>query len=126
MLIKEVKYTDYNDVERTEKLHFHLSKAELAEMELSVDGGLSAKLKRITETLNGPEIVKFFKEFILKSYGVISDDGRTFRKSEEARMDFEQSEAYSELFMELITDPDKATEFLQGIIPKMPQDGTSK
>ena len=52
MLKKSIKYTDYNGVERVEDFYFNLSKAEVAEMELSVDGGMSAMLEKIVETNN--------------------------------------------------------------------------
>lgn len=117
MLKKEITYTDYNGVERKEDFYFNLSKAELAEMQMSVDGGLTTMLERIVKSQNVPEIMKLFKEIILKSYGVKSDDGKRFMKSEELSNNFEQSEAYSELFMECMSNPDKASEFITGIIP---------
>ena len=116
MLKKVIKYVDYNGVERTEDCYFNLSKAEIMEMEMSVDGGLVEKLNKIVKSKNGPEIMKTFKELILKAYGVKSDDGRRFIKSKKLSEEFEQTEAYSNLFMELL-DANKAAEFVNGIIP---------
>lgn len=118
MLKKSITYTDYNGVERTEDFYFNLSKAELSEMELSVNGGMTEMLKQIINSNDNAEIVKIFKTMILKSYGEKSVDGKRFIKSDEAREAFEQTEAYSELFMELLGDEDKAIEFVNGIIPQ--------
>lgn len=117
MLKKQIIYTDYNGVERKEEFLFNLTKAEIAEMEHSVDGGLSAKIQKITESKDQGEIVKLFKELILASYGVKSEDGKRFIKSKELSLEFSQTEAYSELFMELGTNEKAASQFIEGIIP---------
>lgn len=104
MITKEITYTDYNGQERTEKYQFNFTKAELTEMELSVNGGLSAMMERIKETDDRPELMRIFKELILKAYGVKSADGKRFVKSDELRTEFSQTEAYSELYMELVTN----------------------
>lgn len=117
MIKKTIKFTDYNGNEREMDFYFNLSKAELSEMELSVAGGLGEKIKRISASQDTPEIIKIFKELILKSYGVKSDDGLRFIKSEQLSNEFAQTEAYSTLFMELASDDKKAAEFINGIIP---------
>ena len=120
MLIKTIEYEDYNGMKRKEDFYFNLSKADIIEMELGVDGGLDAKIKRLTQTINGPEIMKLFKEIIFKAYGVKSDDGRRLIKSEQLSTEFSQTEAYSELIMELLSDPEAAAAFIKAIIPKVP------
>lgn len=117
MYTKPIKYTDYNGMERTEEYCFNLSKAELMEMEMSVDGGLAEMIKKISDTQDVPKIIKVFKELILKAYGEKSPDGKRFIKSEELSTAFSQTEAYSELFMELATNAEKAAEFVNNIIP---------
>lgn len=117
MLKKIITYTDYNGVERTEPFYFNLSKAELMEMELGVTGGMTEMLNKIINTKDGPSLMKTFKEMIMKAYGVKSDDGKRLIKSEELSIAFTQTEAYSVLFMELITDDKAAADFVNGIIP---------
>lgn len=121
MLKKTITYTDYNDVERTEDFYFNLSKAELAEMELSVDGGYAEMAQRIANTKNAPELCKMFKELILKAYGEKSADGRRFMKVDAdgapLSVAFSQTEAYSELFMELSQNAEAAAKFFTGVIP---------
>lgn len=120
MLKKTIKYTDYEGVERIEDFYFNISKAELAEMELSTKGGMVKRIERIVAAKDNKKIVEIFKEFILKAYGVKSADGKRFIKSQEVLDEFTQSEAYSELFMELATDDKAAADFINGIVPQMP------
>lgn len=117
MLKKTVTYTDYNGVERTEDFYFNLSKAEVAEMELSVDGGLSQMLENIVKSKDNKQIISIFKDIVLKSYGEKSMDGKRFIKSDEIREAFSQTEAYSEIFIELALNEQAAAEFVNGILP---------
>ena len=117
MLKKIITYTDYNGVERTEPFYFNLSKAELMEMELGVTGGMTEMLNKIINAKDGPSLMKTFKEMIMKSYGVKSDDGKRLIKSEELSIAFTQTEASSVLFLDLITDDKAAADFVNGIIP---------
>lgn len=117
MLKKTVTYVDYNGVERTEDFYFNLSKAEVAEMEMSVEGGFSKMLEEIVASKDNVRIVELFKQMVLKSYGEKSADGRRFVKSKEISEGFAQTEAYSELFMELALNEDAAAAFVNGIMP---------
>ena len=117
MLKKTIKYKDFNGEEVEEDFFFHLSKAELVEIELSKDGSLSEVLKKIVATKDGKVIMDTFKDIILRSYGERSGDGRKFIKNQELRDTFAASEAYSALFMELVLDAGKAAEFVRGIVP---------
>lgn len=118
MLVKTITYEDYNGEMRTEDFMFNLSKAEISEMETSVAGGLKDMLTRIIQTKDLPQLASFFKQIILKAYGVKSPDGRRFIKSEELSTEFTQTPAYSELYMELATDSAAASAFINGIVPK--------
>ncbi len=121
MLSKNIKYTDYNGVEREEKFLFNLSKAELMEMEMGTTGGLAEMIQEIIASKDGAKIIKTFKDLVLKAYGEKSADGKRFIKVSDTgvplSLAFSQTEAYSELFMELATDADAAAAFVAGIIP---------
>ena len=117
MLKKTITYTDYNGITRTEDFYFNLTKAEIMEMQLSTNGGLDVMIKKIIDSQDAPSIIKIFKELILKAYGENSDDGKRFVKSKEISEGFAQTEAYSQLFMELATDTDAASKFVNGIVP---------
>ena len=118
MVVKKIKYTDFNGVEREEEFMFNLTEAEITEMELMTDGGLSDSIKKIISAQDTPEIIKTFKMLLLKSYGVKSADGRRFIKSDELSKEFTQTNAYSQLFMELAYDDKAAVAFINGIIPE--------
>ena len=117
MLKKSIKYTDYNGVERSEDFYFNLSKAEVIEMETTTAGGYANMLENIIKAQDLPSIVSIFKELVLKAYGQKSPDGKRFIKSEELSTEFSQTEAYTNIFMELAMDADAASKFVNGIIP---------
>lgn len=117
MLKKTVQYTDYNGVERKEDFYFNLSKAEITEMEMSVEGGFSKMLEEIVNSKDNVRIVQLFKDIVLKSYGEKSPDGRRFVKSKEIAEAFSQTEAYSDIFMELALNEEAAAAFINGIMP---------
>ena len=117
MYKKVITYTDYNGEERTEDFYFNLTKAEITEMELSTEGGLKDKIERITKAKDVPEIIRLFKELIMKAYGVKSPDGKRFIKSEQLSEEFAQTEAYSDFFVELATNSEAASDFVNGIMP---------
>lgn len=117
MLKETFKFVDFNGVERVEDHYFNLTKAEIMEMEMSTKGGLTEMINGIIAAQDNPSIMKIFKEIIFKAYGKKSLDGREFMKSPEISKSFEQTQAYSDFFMRLVTDADYAAKFFNGIIP---------
>ena len=121
MLKKTITYTDYNGETRSEDFYFNLSKAEIMEMEMSINGGMSELMKKVAATQDSPTLIKIFKDLILDAYGEKSVDGKRFIKTDDngRRLSdkFKETEAYSVLFMELAFDAEKAAEFMNGIIP---------
>lgn len=118
MLKKTITYKNYNDVEVTKTFLFDLSEAEIMEMQLSTEGGLDVLIQKVVDAKDAPSIIKIFKDLILKAYGELDADGEVFMKSKEISQRFANTKAYSILFVELATDPDKAAEFINGIVPK--------
>lgn len=121
-----ISYIDYNGIARKEDFYFNLSKAELMEMEMTTPGGMSSMLTRVIESRDDSEIMKIFKELILKSYGEKSPDGKHFDKSPELSKAFSHTEAYSELFVKLASDSTAAAEFVKGIVPSDLQNELNK
>lgn len=117
MLKKTIAYTDFDGNERKEDFYFNLTKAEVAEMEHSETGGLSKILRKIIDEQDNKKIVAIFKDLILKAYGEKSPDGKRFVKNQELRDSFMQTEAYSELFMELAGNAEAAAAFVNAITP---------
>lgn len=117
MLKKTITFKDLDGNDVTEDFYFNLSKAEIAELELSVKDGLTDYLEKIVAAENGAEIIRLFKEVIMMSVGKRSEDGRRFIKNQEIQDEFSQSDAYSVLFMELLTDAAKGAQFFADIVP---------
>ena len=126
MIKKTITYVDFNGTKRTETFCFHLSQAETIEFECSESGGITKLIEKIIATQDNVKLVDIFKDLIRRSYGEISPDGRRFCKTDDKGrplfQQFEETEAYSILFMELATDDKKAAEFIKGIIPEIKVD----
>ena len=125
MLKKTVQYPDFEGNQIEEDLYFFISTSEIADMELNTPGGMAKKLERLTsKDVTGKEIMDTFKELILKSYGEksMSSTGKILfikkKNGVSLAEEFEQSLAYDALYTDLIKDPNKAAEFINGIWPK--------
>lgn len=121
MITKTITYEDFNGKQRIEDFNFHLNKAELLELEASYEGGWSAHIQRVVNSNNNREIFNTMKDLLLRAYGVKSEDGRRFMKSEEIRRSFEESPAYEIILVELTLDKNaakNAADFINGIVPK--------
>lgn len=126
MLKKTISFTDYNGNERTEDFFFNLSTAEVTEMELTINGGLTAAVKRALETKDIPMLMGLFKDLIFRSYGEKDADGRRFKKSPEMSKAFSETEAYVKLFMELATDEKAGEEFARNVLPAVTDEQYAK
>lgn len=122
MLKEVIKYKDYNGIEREEEFYFNLNESEIIEFASTEEGDLAEELKKMVAAQDGGRIMKTFKKLLAMSYGEKSADGRRFEKSPEISTAFFQTEAYNQLFMRLVTDPEYAANFIAGIIPQtMPE-----
>lgn len=117
MIEKTISFTDYNGVKRTETHYFNLNKAEVVQMEIETPGGMQKYIEDIIAAQNAPELIRTFKKILDMSYGVKSPDGREFIKNEEVLNKFRQTEAYSDLYMELVQDEKAAADFIKGVLP---------
>lgn len=127
MLKKTITYTNpFTEKEVTEEHYFHISKADLVEMEMEEHGskymkdgneltGMQAKLQKIIDSEDGKAIMTEFKDIIRRSYG--KKDGDRFLKSKDIWEDFAATEAYSQLLWELCTNGEAAGDFMNGIVP---------
>lgn len=111
-------YEDWNGMERTEDFYFNLSEAEITELQIGTVGGFAETIEKIINAKEQSELIKIFKDLVLMSYGEKTADGRHFRKNDEVKNGFVDNPAYSIIFMELVSDAEKAAEFINGIMPK--------
>lgn len=119
MYKRTFKYVDFDGNEREEEHYFNLTKAEVT-MWLTTNTGytLDQLLEELTQKNDAKRIMEIFEDLILRSYGVKSPDGRKFVKTKELADDFKSTEAYSDLFMEVVMDGKKAATFINAILPK--------
>ena len=130
MIKKTVNYEDFDGNKRTEDLYFNLTKLEATEFaldlpdeitdEVAKEGASAANMEaatRIVQKLGGKGIIDYIRKLVLKSYGVKSEDGKRFIKSEEISTEFSQTMAFDNLMMELLTDDNAASNFITAVIP---------
>lgn len=117
-----ITYEDFDGQTRTETIYFNLTQAEVVFLEnSSVQGLLTDHLKNIVESQDNVEIMKNFEMMVRKSYGVKSNDGKRFVKSDELTEEFMQTNAYSEFIMKILGDAEYAANFVNGIMPSDPK-----
>ena len=109
-------YTDFDGNPRVEEFWFNLTKAEMMDLGLSKDGGYDKYMEQLMHSTKVGEAIEVFKKILLLAYGKKSLDGRKFEKSPEITADFVATQAYSDLYVELASDPDKAAEFMNGVM----------
>lgn len=121
MLKETITCTDFDGNEYTEDYYFHLSKAELSDMNLSKVGGLYEYAKKLASEdtdENREELLKLYRRIILQSYGKKSADGKRFIKSAEMATEFSQTNAFETLYMKLLSEKDAFINFCKGVMPK--------
>jgi len=121
MYRKVIEYSDYNGEKRTEVAYFNFDASELIEMLYRSNGNLPGIVDKINETKDLAKLIDIWKDWILRSYGDKSSDGKYFLKEDDEGRPlyrkFKQSKAFSELYLKLATDSDAAAEFVNGVIP---------
>lgn len=117
MLTKTIEFVDFNGNKRKENHYFNLTKSEIMKMEMSTKGGLTEMINNVISAQDTPAILKIFEDLVEASYGRKDADGRGFVKSKEIFNEFKFTNAYDELFIELISDPQKAADFFNGLVP---------
>lgn len=118
MIKKTIEFTDFNGDKQVEDHYFNLTKSELFKMEVTAEGNsLQEYAQKIVEANKGSEIMDLFDKVLAKSYGIRSEDGKRFMKSEEIYKAFSETAAYDAFFFELVTDADKMTKFFAGVVP---------
>lgn len=125
MLKKTVTYEDYNGVTQTEDFYFNLTKVECMELEFGFGNGetLSGSIQILVNAGDMATVISTIKKIVLMAYGVKSPDGKRFIKNDTLRTEFEETPAFEQIYWELVTDSEKAAEFISGIVPSAIRDG---
>ena len=117
MIKKTLTFNDLDGNPVQKDYYFHLNKGDLVDLQLSEEGGLSDKLRKVVESKDGALIIKTFKDLLIVAVGEKSEDNISFIKSERVKEQFQYSEALSAILMELLTNPGAALEFVKGVMP---------
>lgn len=125
MLKKTVTYTDYNGIDHTEDFYFNLTKVECMELEFGFGSGdtLSGSIQTLINAGDMATVIKTIKKIVLTAYGVKSPDGKRFIKNDTIRTEFEENPAFEQIYWDLVTDSEKAADFISGIVPSVIRDG---
>ena len=126
MIKKTVTYTDYNGEQRTETFYFHYTEAEILDTDMSEEGSFADRIQRIIDAKDKTALMKLIKKFVIDAYGVKSEDGKRFMKNDELKTAFLECPAYSDIFMEMVTNDEIAAEFVNGVIPSTMKDRVAK
>jgi hypothetical protein len=110
-----VQYNDFNGTERKEELYFHLSLPEVTRIEAEVGKSLDEHIKELNVNQEQKKLLDFLEMVILNSYGQKTSDGKSFYKSKELRDSFEYSQAYAEVFEQLLLNPELARKFGESV-----------
>lgn len=124
MLKKTVTYEDYNGVSHTEDFYFNLTKVECMELEFGFGSGetLSGSIQTLINAGDMATVIKTIKKIVLTAYGVKSADGKRFIKNDTVRTEFEESPVFEQVYWDLVTDAEKAADFISGIVPSAIRD----
>jgi hypothetical protein len=126
MLTRPITYEDFNGNTVTEDFYFNLTRVEVIDINVSEKGGLEDLLVEIGRAKDIKHAFDLIQRIILRAYGLKSEDGRGFSKSDEISKTFQDSAAYDQLIWELLTDVDKAAVFIKEILPKAMQEEIDK
>ena len=79
-------------------------------------------------TEDNVKLWNIWSDFIARCYGEKSDDGRRFIKSKELSEAFMQTEAFSNLMLELLSDKDGkvAADFVNAVVADVKKDPNKK
>lgn len=129
MIKRTINYIDFNGNQRTEDAYFNMTRSELIAFSFDMPDvitdtardtnnvDLEAAGTKLVEKMGTSGIFNFVKDLVFKAYGMKSEDGRRFIKSEQMATEFTQTLAYDEFLIDLFSDDKKASEFINGIIP---------
>ena len=126
MLKETLTYTDFNGTERTEDFFFHITEKEGYTINAKFGGDLETYVNNLNSDQDTERMIEFIDFMLLTSYGRKSADGRRFEKSEQIKIEFEQSRAYSDLFMKFLTNTEFASRFGSGLIEGSKGDHSDK
>jgi len=119
MFKHNIEYVDFNGTPRKEDFYFHLSSPEVTRLQAEIGKPMEVYIQDLTASQDVKTMLEFLERMVLSSYGVKTSDGKSFHKSKELREQFEHSQAYAELFEQLLLNPDLTRAFAEGVVDNL-------
>lgn len=113
MIKKTLKYKNFDGETVSEEFYFNLSMGDI--LEKAADDKAVADLMEIAKGTDQVKMIKTFTDLISQSVG--RRGGMGLIKSPEFSSEFMQSDAFSVLMWEILTDAKAASEFVNGLFP---------
>lgn len=117
MLKQQVTYEDFDGNTQKETLYFNLNRMELIAFQQRYGSDNMEKyINNLIEEKKIQPMYDLLNDFVLTAYGIKSEDGKRFIKSERIREEFQQSLAYEALIEDFHDDSRKVLEnFISGV-----------
>lgn len=122
MIELDIEYVNFDQKTVVDKYWFNLSYDELAELEAEAqvdgEGGFEQKFKLLLAKNDGSAVLELLRSLTMKAVGLrTGEGGRRFSKTDDIRLEFQETGAYSALFVQLLTGKIDASAFFNGIMP---------
>lgn len=117
MLKQKVQYEDFDGATQVEDLYFNLNRMELIALQSRYGKeDMAAYIDKLVEDKDIEKVYEILNDIVLSAYGIRSEDGKRFLKSETIREEFKQSLAYDALIEDFHDETRKVLEsFIVGI-----------
>lgn len=119
MFKTEITTENFDGKKVTETLRFNLSQTEMMDLVKADSTFTEEYLRWIVEEKNVEAMFDVIRKLVAVSYGVMSEDGRAFRKKPDDVYDFLHSAAYDALIEKFMSEGNEQflTEFIVGVFP---------
>lgn len=121
MYEKLIPYKDFKGNVRNETVQFNLTEPEvfklLGEFQ-AIQKWIDSMEGQDLKSIDPAEVIEYYTNFeniLLTSWGVLSEDGRYFRKA--GRYDFEESALFAAVMNMFVSDPEETQKCIAGILP---------
>jgi hypothetical protein len=126
---KTIPYKDYKGNPRNEEINLNLDEREVFKLldKFQIIMNWRESIKGPERDLSTEEVITFytaFEEILLESWGVPSEDGRLFDKTD--RYQFESSKLFNATMVHLVSNPTEVDKVLEKIMPEGMQELVAK
>lgn len=120
MIKEHIAYTDFNGNESNTDLYFNLTRLDAVKIirKFGTPKDFQTKIADIAKSGDALAMLDLIEYVIEMSYGVKSEDGQRFKKSQAIVDDFKASAAYEAFLEKLITKDGYLEDFFSRLVPE--------